>query len=203
VVRAEDIWGNEELNTVAVPEIDVATTPYNIVLTGKLANSWVFVSFPHAVSGNILTLLNDATFGDAGTTWSVAKWYNPQTPLDPWKTYRVGSTVNDMPTLSNTMGVWLWITANGGNQQLTMGIAGAYPAASVNINLYTGWNLVGYPTATSRAESATLPAAADLVASWQLTTPFITQHAKGATLMSHGNAYWVHVTADCVWSVAP
>jgi hypothetical protein len=181
----------------------VAPTAYNIDLTAKSANSWVFVSFPRDITGSIQTILNDAALGDGMTTWTVAKWYNPQTPLDPWKTYRVGSTVNDMPALTNAMGVWLWITLNGGDQMLTTGVTGSNPGAAVNINLYTGWNMVGYPTATSRAESATLPAAADLVASWQLATPFITEHAKGATLMVPGNAYWVHVTADCTWSVAP
>ncbi len=203
VVRAEDIWGNEEMNTNAVPEISTGLTAYNIDLTGHAANSWVFVSFPHAVSGNIQDMLNDVTLGDGATTWTRAMWYNPQTPNDPWKTYRVGSTTNDLTTVSNLMGVWLWITANGGDQQLTVGVTGDYSAVAVNINLYTGWNIVGYPTATSRAESATLPAAADFVAVWQVATPYITQHAKGAAMMSHGHAYWVHVTADCTWTVNP
>ncbi len=201
VVRAQDIWGNLEMNTNAIPEVGTGLTPYDIDLTGRPANSWVFVSFPHAVSGNIQDMLNDAVNGDGLTTWTVAKWYNPQTPLDPWKTYRTGSTVNDLTTISNAMGVWLWITANGGDQYLTVGVTGDYSAAAVNINLYTGWNIVGYPTATSRTESATLPAAADFVAVWQAATPYITQHAKGASMMSNGHAYWVHVTADCVWTV--
>ncbi len=203
VVRAEDIWGNEEMNTIAVPEISTGLTAYNIDLTGHASNSWVFVSFPHAVSGNIQAMLNDATLGDGATTWTVAKWYNPQTPNDLWKTYRVGSTVNDLATISNLMGVWLWITANGGDQHLTVGVNGDYSSTAVTVNLYTGWNMVGYPSATSRAESATLPAAADFVAVWQAATPYITQHAKGAALMAAGNAYWVHVTADCTWTVDP
>ncbi len=176
---------------------------YSIDLAGKPANSWAFVSFPIAVSGNVQAILNDMTLGDGATTWTVAKWYDPATPADPWKTYRVGSTTNDLATITNLMGVWLWITANGGDQMLTVGVNGDYPATAVNINLYTGWNIVGYPTATSRAESATLPAAADFVAVWQAATPYITQHAKGAAMMSHGNAYWVHVTADCLWVVNP
>ncbi len=202
VVRAQDLSGNEDTNTNSVPEPSAAL-PYSIDLTGKSANSWVYVSFPSATSGNIQTILNDATAGDGLTTWTVAKWFNVQTPSDPWKTYRVGSTVNDLTTISSTMGVWLWITANGGDQALTLNAYVAPSATAVTVNLYTGWNMVGYPTMTSRAESTTLPAAADFVATWQAATPYISQHAKGATLMVHGNAYWVHVTADCTWVVNP
>jgi hypothetical protein len=203
IVRAVDAAGNGA-NSTAVQEPGVFVNPaYSIPLTGKLANSWVFVSFPSAMSGAINTILNDATAGDGLTTWTVAKWYNAQTPLDPWKTYRVGSTVNDMPTLTSSMGVWLWITANGGDQKLTLSSYTANSTVAVNVNLYTGWNMVGYPTATSRQETLTLPAAADLVASWVVGTPYITEHAKGTTMMVPGNAYWVHVTADCVWTVQP
>jgi len=203
VVRAATAMGSEDSNAVAVPEPGGATAPYAIDLTGKPANSWVFVSFPHTVTGQINTLLNDATLGDGATTWTVAKWFNHQTPADPWKTYRVGSTANDMPAVNNQMGLWLYITANGGDQKLTLASAGDYSATAVTVNLYTGWNMVGYPSAMSRAESATLPAQADFVAVWQAATPYITQHAKGSAMMAAGNAYWVHVSIDCLWTVNP
>jgi len=202
VVRAEDGIGNRESNANSVPEPGAAP-PYAINLAGKSANTWVFVSFPSNITGNIHTILDDTAAGDGATTWTVAKWFNIQTPADPWKTYRVGATTNDLATITNTMGVWLWITANGGDQALTLNAYAAPSTTPVTINLRTGWNMVGYPTMTSRAESATLPAAADFVATWQAATPYITQHAKGAALMVAGNAYWVHVTADCVWTVQP
>ncbi len=181
-----------------------APTPYAISLTGKAANSWVFVSFPSAMSGDIQTILNDATAGDGGTVWTVAKWQNVQDPADPWKTYRVGGTANDMPTLTNTMGVWLWITANGGDQMLTLSSYAAPSASAVNVNLYVGWNMVGYPSMTARLASATLPVQADWVSVWQAASPYVTDYSNlGLVTMSAGNAYWVHVTADCVWSVQP
>jgi len=105
--------------------------------------------------------------------------------------------------LNNTMGVWLWITANGGDAALTLSSYAANSSVNVLISLKAGWNMVGYPTGTSRNETTTLPAEATLVASWQATTPFITQHVKGATMMDPGNAYWVYVTADTTWTVQP
>jgi hypothetical protein len=199
VVRGETGFGVEETNTNAVMEPG-AGTPYSISLTGKLGNSWVFVSYPVTVSGHIESVLNDTASGDGGTNWDVAKtWSNT---LKKWLTYRKGSTPDTFTNVDNTMGVWLHITSNGADQLLSLPSTGTYPG-SVLICLSTGWNMVGYPSATSRSESTTLPAAADLVATWQAASPFITEHAKGAALMSNGNGYWVRVTADCVWSVAP
>jgi hypothetical protein len=174
---------------------------YSIPLTGKVANSWVFVSFPSATSGAINTILNDATLGDGLTTWTVAKWFNAQDKADPWKTYRVGSTVNDMPTLTSSMGVWLWLTANGGDFKLTLNSYVANATTNVLINLYTGWNMVGYPSATARLGTATLPVQADYVSVWQAASPYVSDLAPGAVTMTPGNAYWVRVTADCTWTV--
>jgi hypothetical protein len=179
-------------------------TPYEINLSGKSANSWVFVSFPSALSGNIQTILNDGTAGDSGTTWTIAKWFDAQDKADPWKTYRVGSSMNDMPTLNSQMGVWLWITANGGDQMLTLSSYAAPSGVAVNVPLYTGWNMVGYPSMTSRAETATLTnPQIDYVSVWQAASPYVTDHAPSGAMMSAGNAYWIHVTADCTWVVQP
>ncbi len=207
-MRGRDNRGNwgilENITFQVIPGSAPPPDPYEIPLTGKAANSWVFVSFPSAMSGAIQTILNDATAGDGGTVWTVAKWQNVQDPADPWKTYRTGGTANDMPTLTNTMGVWLWITANGGDQMLTLSSYAAPSASAVNVNLYAGWNMVGYPSMTARLASATLPAQADWVSVWQAASPYVTDYSNlGLVTMSAGNAYWVHVTADCTWVVNP
>ncbi len=203
VVRAVDSAGNIDANTNAVPEPGVIITPpYAISLTGKSANSWVFVSYPSGLSGAINTVLNDAAAGDGLTTWTVAKaWDNV---AKKWLTYRVGGTANTLTNINNTMGVWLWITANGGDQQLTLSSYVANPAANTNIYLKTGWNLVGYPSATSRLASVTLPGVADRVSIWNAASPYFVDYTdKSLVTMSHGNAYWVRVTADATWVVAP
>jgi hypothetical protein len=201
-VRAVDAATNEETNTNSVQEPGlVVNPPYAISLSGKAANSWVFVSFPSGTSGAIQTILNDATSGDGLTTWTIAKWFNPNTPADPWKTYRVGGTANDMPNVNNTMGVWLWLTGNGGDQVLTMSSYVAIPA-STGITLKAGWNLVGYPSMTNRLASVTLPAVAERVSVWSAASPYVTDYSdKSLVTMSHGNAYWVRVTADTTWTV--
>ena len=161
----------------------------------------MFVSYPVAVSGHIELVLNDTVLGDGGTDWDVAKtWDNQQ---KRWLTYRKGMPANGFTDVHNYMGLWLHLTANGGDQTLTLGAVGSYPGTVV-INLYTGWNLVGYPSATPRYASDTLPAQAAMVSVWQAASPYIQDRADlGNVQMSHGNGYWIYVTADCTWTVQP
>lgn len=196
-------WG--PTMTVWINVIGSTQAPYDIVMTGHSAGDWVFVSFPIAISGNIQDVLNDALNGDGLTTWDIAKWYNPQDAADPWKTYRVGGMFNDLATLNNAMGVWLHLTANAGDQILTTGMIGDYSTVAVNVNLWAGWNLVGYPSATAQLASATLPVLyADMISVYIASSPYVSDTTDlSSVTMSHGNAYWVHVTADCVWTVNP
>ncbi len=190
VVRAENVYG-EETNANAVQEPgDGSLLSFDIDTTGVPVGGWAFVSFPIDVEGNIETLLSDA-----GTTWNVAKWYNGQTKQ--WMTYRKGGT-QTFSTINNQMGVWLHLTAN--DNALTVSQDGYYPATEV-INLYTGWNMVGYPSASSQLGSLTLPAEADLVSEGQTSIPYIVDRSKDQVTMTEGNAYWVRVTGDCIWNV--
>jgi len=196
-VRAVDAATNEETNTDGVQE--PGGTPYAIDLAGKSAG-WVFVSYPVTVSGHIELVLNDTSNGDGGTDWDAAKtWNNLE---KKWLTYRKGGWANTFTDVSNAMGIWLHLTTNTGDCALSLPQTGEYPD-SIAITLYTGWNCVGYPSATARLGSATLPGAADRVSVWQAAVPYITDSTPGAVTMSHGNGYWVHVTADCVWMVYP
>jgi hypothetical protein len=199
IVHAVGVGGNEDLGVDHVREPD-AGTPYSISLTGKLSNSWVFVSYPVTVSGHIEAVINDTLNGDGGTNWDVAKTWDNQ--LKKWLTYRKGGTANTFTDVDNRVGIWLHLTSNGADQMLELPSTGAYPGVMV-INLYTGWNLVGYPSGTSRMAPLTLPGLANIVSEWQSASPYILDKAPGDVMMAHGNGYWVHVTADCTWTLEP
>jgi len=191
-VRAVDFAGNEETNTNSVPEPGPYFL-YMIDLVGKPADSWVFISYPVTASDHIERVLNETS----GTDWDVAKTWDNQ--LKRWLTYRKGSSMNTFTNVDNTMGIWLHLTANGGDQHLP--VIGSEPE-TYNIILYTGWNMVGYPSYTPRLASATLPTQADYVSVWNATTPFVMDYSdKSLVTMSKDHGYWVHVTADCVWNV--
>jgi len=172
----------------------------SINLTDYSAGDWAFVSFPDDISGSPPTILDDSINGDDGTTWDVVKFYDSEDPTDPWKTYRTGVATNDLVNIDCTMGLWIHLTTNGGDQLLSLGTVGIVNGAS--INLHTGWNLVGYPSNTAMDADTTLPPQADFITTYNAGMSYLIEDfalTPGAVTMSEENAYWVHVVSDCVW----
>lgn len=188
---------------------DTATTPNTAVLAQgscqivespphfdiPVISGWNLISFPQVASGSPTMVLDDCG-GD--TTWNVLKWYNPQTPMDPWKTYRVGGTANDLPDIDNTKGLWVYITNPGSDGMLS--VAGDYFATTM-IELKAGWNLVGYPTITNDTVANVFwGTGVDRVEVFDPVSPYI--KAAGPTYVMHaGEGYWVHVNFDTLWLV--
>jgi len=161
-----------------------------------VVTGWNLISFPNIASGLPVTVLDDMG-GD--TTWSVMKWYNPQTPNDPWKTYRIGGTANDLQAIDNTFGLWLYIIDLGMDGMLC--VYGGEPGTT-QIVLHTGWNLVGYPTLTNRTVAdAFWGTGADCVEIFDSAEPGLIKEVGPTYLMTPGKGYWVHATADAVWTI--
>ena len=130
--------------------------------------------------------------------FSQVKAYDSSDPADPWKTYRPGASTNDLSNLDRTMGFWVNV-----NTPCTLTVYGTMPVIS-NINLKTGWNLVGYPSLLSNMADSVLPAEADIISVYDNGQPYLIRDEidLSTVTMSNGNAYWVHVTADCVWNIS-
>ncbi len=163
----------------------------------QVVAGWNLISIPLApADGSVLAALADAG-GD--TIWTRAMAYDPTTPADPWKTYRVGGTANDLATISNMMGVWLWVTTVGDG---LIKVSGSAPTSTA-ITLKSGWNLVGYPSTTSRLASVALAGTgADIVSVFQSATPYVQDiYNLASVTMQAGRGYWIHVPADTTWLV--
>ncbi|MFO7618280.1 MAG: ABC transporter substrate-binding protein [Thermoplasmata archaeon] len=177
-----------------IPLLPIA---YDIPIPGPTGprNDWVFVSFPIEISGSIWEILDDSVYGGGGTAWDVAKgWDNVN---KKWLTYRSGYA-STLTIINNQMGVWLHLTNSDGN--LTTGVTGDYPGSTVQIQLYAGWNLVGFPSATSVRANTILNA--DIVGLYLGTSPYVQDRIDlNNVWLSEGNAYWVHVTANTLWTV--
>ncbi|MCK5397968.1 MAG: hypothetical protein KAJ33_06955 [Thermoplasmata archaeon] len=184
VIRAVDYAMNEDQNTVIIGI-------YHITLE---TSEWNLVSLPlPQLYSNVGDVLYYAE-------WDCARWYDSQDKQDPWKTFNTMNppSINDLDVLNRTMGIWL--KASSSDELVVTG----YAPEPTSINLKAGWNLVGYPTLTSRLASDALAGTdADMISICNGTAPgLIDDRADLSTVTMHpGEGYWVHVPFDTVWTV--
>ena len=128
---------------------------------------------------------------------------------DPWKKYNTAapSFLNDLTDIDETMGVWIRAT-----EAATLSVSGSVPS-SANIPLYSGWNLVGYPSRTARFVEEALSSiegkydlvyaygASDVADPWKKYNVAAPAFLNDLTQMRSGWGYWIRVSEDCVFHV--
>ncbi len=115
------------------------------------------------------------------------KWYMK------FKGYRRG-----LWNVNHTMGLWINVT---GPSSLT--VAGVVPAQTT-ITLYAGWNLVSFPSFNTTYTVSDLKAevGATRVEGFDGSAfPHFLRSLGDVELLQAGQAYWVRVEADMVWTV--
>jgi hypothetical protein len=100
------------------------------------------------------------------------------------------------------MGFWIDIDAAEGT---TIFFNGTEPLINQDIQLYRGWNLVGYPSLTSHNRSDglnNLEFGIDVNCIQWFDSSTNTWHflEEGDSFVI-GRGYWFHTTTDCVWEV--
>jgi parallel beta-helix repeat protein len=155
----------------------------------ELTLGWNLISIPlETEDTSVMSVLSSI-----GGKWDVVRYYDGITKV--WKTYRVGSSVNTLERIDCSMGIWLHTT-----ESCTLIVSGQKPT-STSITLYTGWNLVGYPSqAEQMVAFAMWGTGVDRVEVFDDISPYI-KEAEPSYVMKLGDGYWVHVPADTVWTV--
>jgi len=160
-----------------------------------LNQGWNLISLPLEQSDeSIETVLNSI----AGK-WDCIQTYNPLSP-EPWQTNNTNrpDQLNDFSTLNHKMGFWINITEPGG----TILTISGYDPPSTSINLYAGWNLVGYPSLTNvTVANALWGTSADKVEVFDPAEPYRIKEVGPTYMMKPGEGYWVHVPADTMWII--
>jgi hypothetical protein len=106
-------------------------------------------------------------------------------------------SLNILKSLNHKIGFWINIT----EPNVTLSVSGLLQA-STSIDLYAGWNLVGYPSLTDETVANALwGTGADQVMVCNPAEPYRIRDVGSTYLMSPGEGYWVHVPADSVWIV--
>ncbi len=166
------------------------------------------------VSLNLLpvrTNIADVLVGLAGNYDLVYAWDGAG---QHWLKYDANGPVygNTLNTLDHSLGFWIHLT---GTQAMSLAVCGSAPT-STNINLVTGWNLVGYPSSVTRALPGALSDhgvgtdfslvyayhASDSGDPWKLFDRTGAPFANDLNQMFPGWGYWINVNASSTWSVA-
>jgi hypothetical protein len=186
--RTGDSPHSSEIYYKRYPDFPLPDPIYNI----NLNEGWNLISTPLSPREESLIKVLENITGK----WDVVKYYDTLDKADPWKTYRPGSTVNDLTNIDETMGFWIYIN----QPNVTLTVSGVIPA-STTIPLYAGWNLVGYPTQTTQTVGNALwGTGADRVEVFDPASPYIKE--IGPTyIMKPGEGYWIHVPADTIWVI--
>lgn len=156
---------------------------------------WNLISVPLVTPNTNLT----SVLSDIAGQWDYVMTY--QSPSGQWLsnlTYRSGSQ-NMLATVNNKMAIWVHVTSVGDGY---LNITGAKPGIS-SIQLYAGWNFVGYPTlnATKTITDALMGTNYDKVEGYSASDPYLLQELPGTYIMTPGEGYWVHVPSDTTWVI--
>ena len=187
-IVAEDPYGNAvdySWNFTIVVFFDV-----------QLSAGWNLVSLPLVQVNTSIRYVLASVEGK----WDYAMAYDPSDPGDPWKCHYVGmlESLNDLAELDHTMGFWLRMTENA-----TLRVYGL-PAGPTAIGLRAGWNLVGYPTLAANVSAgvAFWGSGADIVEAFDPGETYLTKAVGPVYTLKPGEAYWVHVSTDAIWTVS-
>ncbi|UCG69041.1 MAG: right-handed parallel beta-helix repeat-containing protein [Thermoplasmata archaeon] len=165
-----------------------------------LYEDWHLISIPFIQMninlGNVLESM--------GGTYDFVQWYNANDNSDLWKHNSTlkPSHLNDLDIIDHRMGFWVHITEPGG---VLFEYPGTQPSSNQTIQLYEGWNMVGYPSLTSYnrtigLNNLTFGIEVDEIQWYDASTQ--TWHdLEENDYFVLGRGYWVHAKAECVWEV--
>jgi parallel beta-helix repeat protein len=160
-----------------------------------LDQGWNLISIPLVQADESIDQVLSTIDGE----WDFMRIYDPLSP-EPWKsncTYWP-SALNGFDTIDHTQGVWVHVTS----PSATLTVSGNIPV-STDIPLYVGWNLVGYPSFRPEQISVALAGTGydRPVEGFDVTDPYHLKQLPDTYLMQPGEAYWIHVPADAIWTV--
>jgi C1A family cysteine protease len=192
-IRTYDMAGHETRTTIQATKYG-KTLSYLVNPSG-----WFMLGSPLVQSD---TSLNHVIQGqNFPTGWDYTMSWD-ETGLE-WDSYLKGrpDPVNDLSDITNEMGFWLHITGNA--RWTTAGYI-----TDMAIPMKAGWNLVPYAFATrsmsASAVESQLTANCAGFDSWEIfdqTAAYRLKTPTGSEPLAHGDAFWVHVTVDCTWTV--
>jgi hypothetical protein len=166
----------------------------------NLDTGWNFISIPLEISNKNLTYVLQSIEG----YYDSAQLYEISDNENHWKHYQIlkPSSLNDFKFIDQYKGLFLHITKPGGT---TLTIIDNKLSSSQNITIYTGWNLIGYPSLTDHNRTIgmnNLEFGSDVDCIQWFDSFTKTWHNMGINdSFEVGRGYWFHSKIDAIWEV--
>jgi hypothetical protein len=170
--------------------------PDNII---TLKQGWNLISIPYVQEDKSVGMV----LGSIEGSYDRVQNYNNSIIDDPWRDHIVEKPFgNDLAELDEKMGIWIHVNGSGDTIFLYNGSA---PAKNQTIPIYTGWNLVGYPSLDGKLRDTALNniqygSDIDLVQTYNATSK-LWEDVGEFDYLEIGLGYWIHSNVNKVWEV--
>ena len=184
-------------SSAAVGQFDLKATPPDV---------------PFLPGFNLISIPNEPSDPDPGVVlgpisgqFTRAFAYDACDPVDPWKLYDPADPgASDLTAIDHRIGLWLEAGQAG-----VLPVGGTQPPVT-QIQLCTGWNLIGYPLAQGRPVAAALASIegkytrvfgfdlSDFDDPWEVYSVGVPSWANDLDSMRSGRGYWVLATENTV-----
>jgi hypothetical protein len=155
------------------------------------------ISIPLIQSDSKLTTVLQTIAGN----YDYLQWYDTTDTTDHWKTYSTSkpSGFNDISNVDHKTALWITMVSK---DNLT--VVGKVPS-STSIQLYEGWNFVGYASFINRTVEDALSTIWNHVEQVEgvdeIDSPYFLNILANTDIMTAGNGYWICVSENCTWTI--
>jgi parallel beta-helix repeat protein len=162
---------------------------------------WNLISLPLIQLSEFVVDVFDLNEGE----YDAVQKYIANDLADPWKDYHTGQVRtggNDLDSVNHLNGIWIHIIKPGGT---TLRIIGHTINATQEIQLYKGWNLVGYPSLASYNRTNALNNlnfTTEIDSIWTYYSATKEWKELGESdFFEVGQGYWIHSKVEKLWKV--
>jgi hypothetical protein len=163
-----------------------------------LQTGWNFISIPTILPNESI----EYVLQSIATKYDIVEYYDASSVPPDWKIYEVGKPdyLIDLHTINNQMGFWIHMV-----ESAVYNITGNWSSTDTHIQLYAGWNMVGYPSMVGmKVKDAFSNAPAGyIVQCYNSSQPYMLRTMNADELLEPGNAYWVYMPEQWLWIVPP
>jgi hypothetical protein len=167
-----------------------------------LHQAWNLISLSVNPADNALQSVLESVWGNVNSVWTYDS--NPG-----WRRYVAAGPdfLNTLITMESGRGYWI-----NTKDAATLTVTGSQ-IDDTAVELFLGWNLVGYSYQVIRDRATALASISEECASiwtYDSATQQWLRYVEGTpdflntlTQLEPGRGYWINVTEDCVWSMSP